>query len=123
MSYRLYREPEHGIVAGVCAGIADYFGLPRNLLRLGVLVALVLFFPFTLLSYLGLALVLRPRPPGLYRTPEDEAFWRGVATAPDRTLGGLRAKFRELEERLRGLEDAVTDRDFELRRQFRDLGR
>jgi len=27
--YRLYRDTEHGFLAGVCAGIADYLGVER----------------------------------------------------------------------------------------------
>lgn len=35
MSRRLYRDPRNGMVAGVCAGIAGYFGWDPTWVRLG----------------------------------------------------------------------------------------
>lgn len=120
---RLYREPEHGMVAGVCAGIAQYFGLERSAVRLAFVLALVLFFVPAALAYLVLAIALPKRPPSLYASGEEEAFWRGLATAPDDTLGGLRRRFGDLEARLRAMESQVTSSEFDLHRKFRDLGR
>jgi len=40
--YRLYRNPARGIIAGVCAGIADYFGIEPVLVRLSFCLALFL---------------------------------------------------------------------------------
>ena len=121
--FRLYRDPAHGILAGVCAGIAGYFGTGRMPVRLVFLVALVVFFIPTALGYVVLAYALKPRPPALYADAEEESFWRGVATAPDDTFTTLRRKFGDLERRLRALETQVTSTDFDLRRKFNDLGR
>ena len=119
--HHFYRDPQHGVLAGVCAGIADYFGIERIIVRLAFVVALVLFFPPTAIAYLVLALALPKRPPALYANREDEAFWRGVATAPDDTLYGLKRRFGDLESRLRAMERSVTSSDFDLHRKFRDL--
>jgi phage shock protein C len=119
--HHLYRDPQNGILAGVCAGIAAYFGVERIIVRLAFVVALVLFFPPTAIAYLVLALALPKRPPALYANREDEAFWRGVATQPDDTLYGLKRRFGDLESRLRAMERSVTSSDFDLHRQFRDL--
>lgn len=121
--YRLFRDTEHGIVAGVCAGIAAYFDVEPIIVRLGFVAALALFFPPTVLAYLILALALRPKPRALYASGEEEAFWRGVATAPDDVVRGLSRRFATLDERLRRMETQVTSSDFELHRKFRDLGR
>ena len=43
------------------------------------------------LAYIVLAIALPKRPPALFASGEDEAFWRGVATAPDDTLQRARA--------------------------------
>jgi phage shock protein C len=119
--HRLYRDPEHGILAGVCAGIADYLGIERIVIRLAFVLALVLFIVPAAFAYILLAIALPKRPPSLYASEEEAAFWRGVATAPDDTLAGLRGRFGDLEARLRAMERQVTSGDFDLHRKFRDL--
>jgi phage shock protein C len=119
--YHLYRDPAGGMLAGVCAGIAAYFGIAPIAVRLGFVLALVLFFPPALIAYIILAIALPKRPSQLFRSREEEAFWRGVATAPDDTLHGLGHRFGDLETRLRAMERHVASDDFELRRKFRDL--
>ena len=121
--YRLWRDTDRGIIAGVCAGIADYIGVEPILVRIVALLGLVFFFPPTVIAYLILAVALRPKPPALYASPDEEAFWRGVGTAPSDTLQSLKRKFRDLEDRLGHMESQVASGDFELHRKFRDLGR
>jgi phage shock protein C len=119
--YRLYRDPEHGILAGVCAGIADYLGVERIVIRLAFVLALVFFIAPAGLAYILLAIALPKRPPALYVSGEEAAFWRGVATAPDDTLAALRRRFGDLEGRIRAMERQVTSGELDLRRKFRDL--
>jgi phage shock protein C len=120
--YRLWRDTDRGIIAGVCAGIAGYIGVEPIVIRLVAVLGLV-FFPPTIVAYVILALVLRPKPPALYASADEEAFWRGVGTAPADTLHSLRRKFADLETRLGQMESQVTSGDFDLHRKFRDLGR
>ena len=121
--YRLWRDTDRGIIAGVCAGIAAYIGVEPIVIRLVAVLGLVFFFPPTIVAYVILALVLRPKPPALYASPDEEAFWRGVGTAPADTLHSLKRKFADLEARLGYMESQITSGDFELHRKFRDLGR
>ncbi|HZB90975.1 MAG TPA: envelope stress response membrane protein PspC [Stellaceae bacterium] len=121
--YRLWRDPERGLVAGVCAGIANYLGVEPIVVRAVAVMGLVFFFPPTIAAYVILAVVLPPKPRAFYASAEEEAFWRGVNTAPADTLGGLKAKFRDLEARLGEMESQVASGDLELHRKFRDLGR
>ena len=121
--YRLWRDTDRGMLAGVCAGIADYIGVEPIVIRLVAVLGLVFFFPPTIAAYIILALVLKPKPPALYASPDEEAFWRGVGTAPADTLHSLKRKFADLEARLGQMESQVVSGDFELRRKFRDLGR
>jgi phage shock protein C len=120
--HRLWRNPDRGILAGVCAGIADYIGVEPIVVRLAVVLALVFFTLPTIAAYIILAVALRPKPPALYATPDEEAFWRGVGTAPADTLHSLKRKFADLESRLGYMESQVTSGDFDLHRKFRDLG-
>jgi phage shock protein C len=39
---RLYRSRRHRVLAGVCGGIADYFGLDPNVVRIAFLVSLLI---------------------------------------------------------------------------------
>ena len=93
------------------------------MVRLVAVLGLVFFFPPTIVVYVILALVLRPKPPTLYASADEEAFWRGVGTAPADTLHSLKRKFADLEARLGQMEGQVTSGDFDLHRRFRDLGR
>jgi phage shock protein C len=119
--YRLYRDPDHGVLAGVCAGISAYFGVDRVAVRIAFVLALVFLFVPAALGYVVLAIALPKRPPALFASGDDEAFWRSAATAPDDTLQMLRRRFGDLESRLRGLESHVASPDFDLHRKFRDL--
>jgi phage shock protein C len=121
--HRLWRDRDRGIIAGVCAGIADYLGIEPIVLRLVAVLCLIFFFPPTIVVYLILAIVLRPKPPALYASADEEAFWRGVGTAPADTLNSVKRKFADLEARLGQMESQVASGDFELHRRFRDLGR
>ena len=120
--YRLWRDTERGILAGVCAGIADYLGVEPIVVRVIAVLGLFFFFPPTVIAYIVLALALKPKPRALYANREEEAFWRGVSTAPTDTVQGLKSKFRDLENRLAQMEGQVASGDFELHRKFRDLG-
>ena len=121
--YRLWRDRDRGIIAGVCAGIADYVGVEPIVVRLVTVLGLIFFFPPTIVAYIILAVALRPKPPALYAGPDEEAFWRGVGTAPADTLHSLRRKFADLEGRLGQMESQVASGDFDLHRRFRDLDR
>jgi phage shock protein C len=120
--FRLYRDTSRSWIAGVCAGIADYFGVGVGLVRFLTFAAFVFFFIPTVVGYAALAFLVKPKPGGLYSDAREEAFWRGVATDPPQTFQSLRRKFQDLEQRLGRMEALVTSDEFDLRRKFRDLG-
>lgn len=121
--HRLYRNPQAGMVAGVCAGLADFLGVKPVLVRAGMVMGLLFAFPPFAIAYLIAALALPVRPPDLYRSREEEAFWRSVATKPERTLAGLSQRLRGYETRVADVEAYVASKDFELNRAIRDLDR
>ena len=121
--HRLYRNPGRGVVSGVCAGIADYFGIRPLPVRLALVMGLFFFAPPVLLGYAVAVLVLPVKPQQVYRNPDEEAFWRGMSIKPDRTLAGLTQRFRDFEKRVGTLEAHVASREFELNRAIRDLDR
>lgn len=118
---RLYRDPDHGMIAGVCAGLAEYIGLRPVQVRLLAILGLVFFFVPALVLYVALALALPPKPPDLYRAEDEALFWRTVRTTPNQALGALRERLRDLDRRLGHIESLVASDEYELRRKFRDI--
>ena len=120
--HRLFRDKEHAVLAGVCAGIAEYFGLNRKGVRLVTFLFILFppFFGFVIISYIVLAIVLPVKPGDLYENSQQAEFWRGVSNAPSDVFGALRHRFRELNHRLEKMEAFVTSREFEI---DRELGR
>lgn len=119
--YRLYRDPENGIFAGVAAGTAEYLGVSTFPVRLAWFLAFVFFFVPALLAYMAMAFWLPVRPGELYRDREEERRHRTIAMGPQRTLHDLKSRFRELELRLARMEAAVVSPEYDLKRQFREM--
>ena len=118
--HRLYRDKDNAMLAGVCAGLASYFGLNRKGLRLIVAVSTLFFFPFVVPAYIILTIILPVKPQDLYQDESQEKFWRGVSMAPTDVFSNLSHRFRELDLRLQKMEAYVTSREFEM---DRELGR
>jgi phage shock protein C len=120
---RIYRDPERGWIAGVCAGVADHLGVEPILVRLVAVLSLIFFVLPTIVAYVAFAMVLKPRPPGLFANADEESYFRGLRSDPGSTLRGIRERFGRLENRLARAEALVTTDEFDLRRRFRDLDR
>lgn len=118
--HKLYRDKENALIAGVCAGVAEYFGWNRKGMRLvwALLCLVPPFTPFMVISYLILAIFLPAKPVGLYETKEQADFWRGVSNAPSDVFGSLSHRFRELTLRLERMEAFVTSKEFEIDREL-----
>ena len=121
---RMYRNSEKGMVFGVCAGVADYFGFDVTIVRVLVVLG-TLFFPgpLVIIGYLIMALLL-PKQARSARTAlddGDETVSRSIRSEPHATLGTLRHRYRELETRLQRLEKHVTSGRYQLDREFERL--
>ena len=108
------------MLAGVGAGLASYFGLNLKGLRIIMAVCTLFFFPFMVVAYIILTIILPVKPQDLYQDEGQEKFWRGVSMAPSDVFGNLSHRFRELDLRLQKMEAYVTSREFEM---DRELGR
>lgn len=119
---RLYRDPGNGLILGVCAGVADYFGFDLTVSRICVTICLIFFMPATLLVYFGLALLLPKRRNGAGESGRAETpLQRAVRAEPQGTLSNVSFRFRELEARLQRLEKYVTSARFQLDQEFESL--
>lgn len=115
---KLYRDAENGKLAGVCAGIAVYFGFNLKALRLVWGIAFLFFWPA--LVYLILALLIPRKPEDLFVSKAQENFYRDVNRDPRQLFGDLRLRFRDLDLRLQKMEKHVTSRSFDF---DQELGR
>jgi len=118
---RLYRDVENGRLAGVCAGIADYFGFSTTGFRWLVCISCLFALPAIVLGYLAASFLLPRKPAGMYDNEGEESFWRSVRRDPHFTCDDIRGKFRDLDRRLQGMEQYVTSPRFDLDQKFRDL--
>jgi len=119
---KLYRNPRRGMIFGVCAGIAEYFGFDVTLTRVIVAVAAFFAFPVICIVYLCLGLLLPSRG---YSEPErnfNDPVERQVRSNPHDTLASVRYRFRDLDVRLQRLEKYVTSTRYKLDREFEKLG-
>ncbi|MBL8660644.1 MAG: envelope stress response membrane protein PspC [Rhodospirillales bacterium] len=120
---KLYRSADGRILFGVCAGLADYFGVERWIVRVFWFFGLLILPPPTIVAYLVLAMLLPKAPARRYASAGEADFWQGVRIDPSRSFGELRHRFRELERKLRRAEAFVTSKRYRVQREIDDLDR
>lgn len=121
--HRLYRDRQNAMLAGVCAGLAEYFGFNRKGVRLVVAISALAFMPFVIVSYIVLAILLPIKPEEVVVDQERAEFWREVSHAPSDVFSRVKHRFRELDHRLQRMEAFVTSREFEIDRELGRAGR
>lgn len=145
-SGRLYRDTYNQKIGGVCAGLANYFGMQTWAVRLGALTGM-LFMPTIIVPAYWIAYFImdtpdseeRPSRRGRRRrrrsqaekqasTAESGATSRRSSDAnerfePSRTLRYANADFTQAELRLRRLESFVTSDKYELHRELHKIER
>lgn len=114
---RMHRYPQRGWIAGVCAGLAEYFDWNVKLVRVLFLLALIFGGGFPMIViYCVLWYVMDA-------AADENAPQRtntGAATA-EQTPADLKSRFARIEQRLGNVEECVVSRDFELRQELRKL--
>ncbi|MEP1447763.1 MAG: envelope stress response membrane protein PspC [Paraglaciecola sp.] len=71
----LHRDPAKGKIAGVCAGIAEYFGMEIWLVRILTLTGFFLLGgPFFFVGYIAAWFILEKKPKGYTARPKDYEF-------------------------------------------------
>lgn len=118
---RLYRDTENGMLAGVCAGIADFFGFSVSATRWVIFIGCFFMMPAIVICYVIAAFLLPKKPLGMYESEGEERFWRSVRRDPHTVCHNIRRKLRNLDNRLQGMERYVTSPRFDLDQEFRDL--
>ena len=118
---RLYRDTENGMLAGVCAGIGDYFGISVRGLRWLVFLSCAFAMPAIFMAYIVAIFLLPRKPDDLYDDEGEEEFWRSIRRDPHFTCDDIRLQFRALDKRLQQLHMQFNLLRFDLDQKFRDL--
>ncbi|WND03360.1 envelope stress response membrane protein PspC [Temperatibacter marinus] len=119
---RLYKDIRNAKWMGVCAGVADYFGMTTSSVR--ILTFLAVFFSGIwpgLVVYVILGFCLEPKPEGLYENEKEEEFWRDTRKAPDYSAADMRRRFRDIERRTNDMEAYMTSKRYRLDRELESL--
>ncbi len=127
-STKLYRIPERGKLAGVCAGIAERFGFEVWLVRIIVVSAFFLGIPFIPVLYIAGWLLLDTKTLSQRSSKGDFAeavkvklkIWQ-QGQPPKKALNKLDSQFEQLELRLQSVESYVTSSEFNLSREIKQL--
>ncbi len=128
---RLARSAERRLIAGVCGGLADYWGTEVWVVRVFCIFG-ALFVPHLLIGAYIIAWIFLPRsdsdrsrrrsrrPDISNHDPIAPEF--GGPYAFKKSLRTLRQAFREIDRRIRNLEEGVTHPSFGIRREFGKMG-
>lgn len=127
-SRELYKDPINGKIGGVCAGLANYFGLEVWVVRILIISAGLLGGGFLIvLAYVALMLILEKQPYQYQQTVKAQREhtlkskpWEQGQTA-DALLNTLNEDLTKIEKRVRNMEAYVTSEAFKVNREFSKL--
>lgn len=113
----LYRS-RSGIILGVCRGLADYLGIAALWIRLAAVVVLLAtgLWPITILYFIT-AFIMKPEPAGSVHIADGREYDR-CRYSNESVFQGLRHKFKKMDQRIRRVEDIVTDRAYDWDRRM-----
>ena len=120
---KLYLDKQNAKISGVCAGVADYFGLDPMIVRIATVLIALLGGGLSILGYILLAIFLDTKPLDMFESKKESEFWKSVRTEPSNTVRDVRYKFRDIERRLRAAEAHVTSPQYNLHREINELDR
>ena len=136
----LYRDPNKGKIAGVCAGVADYFGWETWLVRILVVSGVLLGGGWIFVVYIAAWFILDKKSgtssKGKHSStsaPIDQVvesvnesikvkarIWQS-GEPPKQAFHDIRRKFNGLESQLRTMEKYVTSPEFTVSREINRL--
>ena len=109
----LYRS-RHGIILGVCRGVAEHFDFSIFWTRAIVLIILFLsgFWPILGLYFLA-ALLMKPEPVVAINTEDEQEFYDSYVHSRKGAADRIKRRYANLERRIQRLEHTVTTRDYD----------
>lgn len=129
----LYRDPKRGKLAGVCAGLSDYFNMELWLVRIIFISAVLLLGgPFFIVAYIACWFILDVKPDALSQQGANDKtraerpievkskVWQ-AGEPPRRALHDLKEQFDRIDGRLQAMEKYVTSPEFTVSREINKL--
>ncbi|SES84110.1 envelope stress response membrane protein PspC [Thalassotalea agarivorans] len=139
----LYRDKENGKIAGVCAGIADYFGWETWLIRILVVSCVLFGMGFLIIMYIAAWFILDKKPVQHTRFVKSNVkvqtsaqdiedpvveehirvkarIWQS-GEPPRQAFHDIKRKFSHLEGKLQAMETYVTSPEFTVSREINRL--
>jgi len=140
----LYRNASQGKIAGVCAGLADYFGWETWLVRILVVSGVLLGMGWFIVIYIAAWFILDKKTGALNKKSQQEQSQYATKTnqsddnlssesikvksriwqagePPKQAFHDIRRKFKSLEKELRQIEHYVTSPEFTVSREINKL--
>jgi len=115
-----YRS-RHGMIFGVCRGLADHFDLPVFWIRVFFVLAMLFtgFWPMGVV-YLLVAFLMKLEPVLPLQSADDAEFYNAYATSRGLALQRLKRTFDSLDRRIQRIEAIVTATDYDWERRLRE---
>lgn len=130
MRRELYRDPSRGKIAGVCAGLSDYFNMELWLVRILFVTAVLLSGgPLFVVAYVACWFILDKREPQLEKSTHDKdddrvsvkfKVWQ-KGEPPRQALFDLKDRLGRLDNRIQSMERYVTSPEFTVSREIDKL--
>ena len=104
----------HGMILGVCRGLAEYFDLSVFWVRV-IALALFLFSGFwpTAILYFAAAFLMKPAPAIPIENEDEEEFYNSYVRSKRLAADRLKRRYENLERRIQRLEHTVTTPEFD----------
>ncbi len=117
---RLYRS-RHGMIFGVCKGIADHLDFKVVWVRVVAVAILLLttIWPIVVL-YLVAAVLMKPEPVLPLETEEAQEFYNSYTSSRSLALHRLKRTFDNLDRRVQRMESVVTAREYDWERRLNE---
>lgn len=133
-SGELFRIPERGKIAGVCAGVAERFGIELWLVRIIWVSGVFLLGPFFVVAYVAAWFILDAKASSseestapakhydapLHRVEVKTKVWQS-GEPPRQAMKDIRSQFDTIEQRLRSVESYVTSPQYILNKEISKL--
>lgn len=116
------RDPDHGVLFGVCAGLSNYYGWNVRKTRL-VAFLLLLFVNWPIFIAYVAAIFLLPTVDEQVEAQarQQRQSAQTVGKARPKYSGPLRERYAAIEKRMRRVEAYLHGQEYQLRSAFRDL--
>lgn len=120
----LLRDKKNAKIAGVCAGIAEYFGIETWLVRIIAVTAAVFGQGFVIVLYIAGWFILDEKPAAAKDQSEHIEIKKRIWQAGEAPVGAYReiaGEYGDLETRLQHMERYVTSSAYKLDRELKQL--